>query len=57
MHNKNLTDNLQKHINHPIILNHWATSQCFKNGMEKLIDWDMTANAMNTLPKAKQQWV
>jgi len=25
--------------------------------MEKLINWDMAAKAMNTLPKTKQQWV
>jgi len=54
---KNLTDNLRKHINGPIILNHWATTQRFTNGAEKLIDWDMAANTLNALPKARQQWV
>jgi len=54
---KNLTDNLQKHINGLIILNHRATTQRFTNGAEKLINWDMAANAMKALPKARQQWV
>jgi len=54
---KNLTNTLQTHLNGPILLNHWATSQWYKPGVEKMIDWEMADKTINTLPKAKQQWV
>jgi len=54
---KNLTNTLRTHLNGPILLNHWATSQRYKPGAEKMIDWEMADKAINNLPKAQQKWV
>jgi len=54
---KNLAETLQKYLNGPILLNHWATTQRYNSGAKRMIDWDMAEKAINSLPKAKQQWV
>jgi len=51
---KNLTATLWKHLNGPLIMNHWATKQNFHSGVAQDIDWEMAENAMLALPKHKQ---
>jgi len=54
---KNLTETLWKHLNGPILLNHWAATHRYRVGAEKTFDWDMAEKAINSMPKTKQQWV
>jgi len=54
---KHLTMALRRHLNGAPILNHWSLKQRFANGSASDIDWEMTAKAIQALPRAKQRWV
>jgi len=49
---KHLTETLQKHLNQPILLNHWAATQRYSSGAEKMIDWDTAEK--QSIPYQKQ---
>jgi len=54
---KNITTSLWQHLNSKIILNHWAMREQFTLQVSKMIDWEASGKAMNSLPLSQRQWV